>query len=69
MVAKNSARKILKEARLKQGLTQIDVAKKAGIHPNTYAKIERGINNPSPSSIKRLIKVLDLKSSDVEALL
>lgn len=69
MVGKKSASRILKEARLKQGLTQIEVAEKAGIHANTYAKIERGLNNPSPSSIKKLIRVLELKPSDIESLL
>lgn len=34
--------KIFKEARGKSGLTQAEVAKKAGIHVNYYARIERG---------------------------
>jgi len=60
---------ILREARLKKGWTQVEVAKKAGLGDNTYPKIERGINKPSPESIKRLIKVLDIDSSKVPFLL
>lgn len=33
---------ILSQARSKAGLTQAQVAKKAGINANAYAKIERG---------------------------
>ena len=39
--------KNLKRARLKAGLTQEEAAKKARIHPNYYARIERGEANPS----------------------
>lgn len=60
---------ILKEARNLKGLTQVEVADKAGIHPNTYAKIERGENMPSPDSIKKLLKVLDIEASKIPLLL
>lgn len=60
---------ILKEARLKKGLTQVEVAKKAGMGENTYPKIERGVSKPSPESIKRLMKVLDIDSSKLPYLL
>jgi transcriptional regulator with XRE-family HTH domain len=60
---------ILKEARNLKGLTQVEVADKAGIHPNTYAKIERGENMPSPESIKKLLKVLDIEASKIHLLL
>lgn len=69
MSANKTAGQILKEARLKKDLTQAEVAYKAGIHPNTYAKIERGENMPSPESIKKLIKVLDIESSKILQLL
>lgn len=64
-----TAAKIFSEARKKKGLTQVEVAEKAGIHPNTYAKIERGINKPSPESIKALVKVLGIDPSKVLSLL
>jgi transcriptional regulator with XRE-family HTH domain len=60
---------ILKEARDKKGLTQVEVADKAGLHPNTYAKIEREENQPSPESIKKLVKVLDIDASKISYLL
>ncbi len=60
---------IFKEARLKKGLTQDELAKKAGLGQNTYPKIERGISKPDPTSIKKLLKVLDIKASDIPDLL
>lgn len=60
---------ILKEARLKKGWTQEQLAKKAGLGKNTYPKIERDISKPSPDSIKRLVKVLDIESSKIPLLL
>lgn len=69
MTSSKKAAGIFKEARLSKGLTQTEVADKAGIHPNTYAKIERGISKPLPSSIKKLIKALDIDQSKVISLL
>lgn len=66
MAKQKTPGEILREARLKQGLTQLEVAQKAAIHPNTYAKIERGENQPSSESIKKLMAVLDI---DVKSLL
>lgn len=60
---------ILKEARLKKGWTQDELAKKAGLGKNTYPKIERGISRPDPLTIKKLLKVLDIKPSDIPHLL
>lgn len=39
--------KNLKKAREKAGLTQVKLAEKADVHPNYYARIERGEANPS----------------------
>jgi transcriptional regulator with XRE-family HTH domain len=60
---------ILKEARLKKGWTQDELAKKAGLGKNTYPKIERDISKPSPESIKRLVKVLGIDPSKIPHLL
>ncbi len=57
--------KILKDARNKLGLTQQELAEKAGIHPNTYAKIERDEQEPSFDTVKRLASVLKLKLEDI----
>jgi DNA-binding XRE family transcriptional regulator len=59
------AANIFKQARLKKELTQLEVAVKAGIHPNTYAKIERGLQEPSFPTIKKICKVLDLDINDI----
>lgn len=69
MSANKTAGQILKEARLKKGLTQVEVADKAGMGINTYPKIERGVSKPSPDSIKKLIKVLNIEPSNIPYLL
>jgi transcriptional regulator with XRE-family HTH domain len=56
---------IFKEARLKQGLTQIDLAEKAGMNPNSYAKIERAESEPSTESLRKLVKALGIEPSKV----
>lgn len=57
--------KVLKEARQKHSLTQGELAEKAGIHPNTYAKIERDEQEPSFETAKKLANVLGLKLEDI----
>lgn len=57
--------KKLKAARKKIGLTQEDVAKKADISINYYARIERDEENPTLETLERVLKALKLKSSDV----
>ena len=57
--------KNLKKARLKAGMTQKEVANKAKVHPNYYARIERGEANPSQEKFFGIIKALKIKSSKV----
>jgi transcriptional regulator with XRE-family HTH domain len=57
--------KKLKAIRLECNLRQIDVAEKAGIHPQYYAKIERAEVRPSIDMYKRVAKALNVKSSDI----
>jgi transcriptional regulator with XRE-family HTH domain len=57
--------RIIKEARLKQELTQVEVAEKAGLHPNAYAKIERGESEPTTDSLRKLIKALNIDASKI----
>ena len=59
-VAKN-----LKKVRLSKHLTQADVAEKAGITSNHYARIERGETIPSIITVAALIKSLKVRSSDI----
>jgi transcriptional regulator with XRE-family HTH domain len=55
----------LKKARLKADLTQKDLAEKLGVHVNYYARLERGEENPSLETLKKLTKILKVKSSDI----
>ena len=55
----------IKEARLKKGLKQTDVAKKAGLNANSYAKIERGIQKPKVLTLTKILKALEIKSSEI----
>ena len=57
--------KKLKEVRLKLGLKQSDVAKKADISGNYYARIERDEENPTIETLERILKVLKVKSGDI----
>lgn len=59
-IAKN-----LKNARTEQGMTQLDVAEKAGISVNYYARIERADVKPSVETLEKIIKALNVKSSDI----
>jgi DNA-binding XRE family transcriptional regulator len=51
----------LKEAREKANLTQAEVASKAGMNTNYYARIERGEINTSYEKLHRIAEVLKLK--------
>lgn len=64
-MSNNTTGKVLKEARLKKGLTQGELAEKSGIHPNTYARIERDEQEPGFETVKKLAKALGLKLEDI----
>lgn len=51
--------------RTKIGLTQQQVADKAKMHVNYYARIERGEENPSFDTIEKITKALGVKSKEV----
>ncbi len=57
--------KNLKKARKQLGLTQLQVAEKAGISVNYYARIERDEVNPSLELFEDVCKALKVKSSDI----
>lgn len=54
-----------RQIRLKKGLKQTDVAKKAGLNGNYYAKVERGEAIPSIITLKKILSALGVKSSEV----
>lgn len=55
----------LKLFRQQLRLTQRELAEKANVDSNTYAKIERGDQTPSLETLEKIIKALGVKSSDV----
>ncbi len=57
--------KNLRKARMAANLTQKQVAQKAGLHVNFYARVERGEENPSYASLEKIIKALGVKSGEV----
>lgn len=64
VVSKEVGKKI-KNIREKSGLTQAEVAKKAGINVNYFAVIERGEVSPSLEKVEKIAKALGVKSSDI----
>lgn len=58
---KEDIAKIFKEAREKQGLTQEEVAKKAKVSVNYYARIERADPMPRGDVLNRIAKALGVK--------
>ncbi|MCA9329110.1 helix-turn-helix transcriptional regulator [Candidatus Saccharibacteria bacterium] len=57
--------KRLKALRLDRDLTQADIAEKAKMSTNYYAKIERGEVRPSVDIYERLAKALKVTASDI----
>jgi transcriptional regulator with XRE-family HTH domain len=55
----------LRQAREAVKLTQLDVAERAGIHVNFYARVERGEENPSFEKLQSIMKVLKIKSLNI----
>ena len=46
-------------------LTQAEVAAKAGVHVNYYARIERGEENPSFEKLQGIMRALNIKTLDL----
>lgn len=69
MASEEEAKKELGEkfrrAREQAKLTQAEVAEKAGVHVNYYARIERGEENPSYTKLQNIMKVLGIKSLEL----
>jgi transcriptional regulator with XRE-family HTH domain len=65
MDVQNKIGKRLREVREERGMTQADVAKAAGLHPNFYARLERDEENVSIENFEKILKALKAKSSDI----
>ena len=55
----------LKNSRLERNLKQVEVAERADLNSNYYAKVERGEAVPSILTLKKSCKALKVKSSDI----
>jgi len=58
-------RKKLKELRLKEKMTQEQIAKRAGIHRAHYTNIERGNSNPSMKVMLAIKDALGTERDDI----
>lgn len=65
MGTKEEIGKKIKTIREKKGLTQAEVAEKAGIHFNYFARVERGEVDARIPIIEKIAKALGVKSSDI----
>ncbi len=55
----------LRTARKGAGMTQAEVAQKAGISENHYAQIERAEKNPTVSTFKSIVKAIGVSSTEI----
>lgn len=55
----------LKNARLKKGLSQKDVAEKIGVAKSTYSLYESGSREPNVQTIKKISDVLGVSADDL----
>lgn len=61
----NHIAKRLQDIRHKKRMTQLQVAEKADINVNYYAKLERAESTPSLKMLEKVVKALGVHSSDV----
>jgi transcriptional regulator with XRE-family HTH domain len=57
--------KVLKRVRTRRKLTQIELAKKAGVHEMTISRLERGDRQPSMALLQRLAKALGVPVTEL----
>ena len=55
----------LSRIRKEQHYTQKDLAIRAGLNPNYYAKVERGDGIPSLKTLVKIAKALDVRISEI----
>jgi len=55
----------LRQARRDKGLTQVEVAKRAGISETYYVQIEGAKKNPTLSIFKKIIKAIGVSSDEI----
>lgn len=63
-ISRQFGRKV-REVRLKQGLSQGDVARKLNLHRSYISSIERGVRNPSLKVVQKIANALESKVGDL----
>jgi len=56
---------VLKRARVRRKLTQVELATKVGVHKITISRLERGNRQPSMALLQRLAKALKVKVTEL----
>lgn len=54
---------VIREKRRRAGLTQVDLARKSGLHPVTLSRYETGGREPDLNSLRRLAAALNVPLS------
>lgn len=57
--------KRIRKFRSESNLTQVQLAKEAGIQSNTLARLERGEHKASTDTLRKIAKALNVKVSDI----
>jgi len=64
-MAKRTSGEAIREVRQKSDLSQVEVAEKADISVNHYAKVERGEVVPGLDTFEAIVKAIGVRSSDI----
>lgn len=65
MSKSKSLGQLIKDTRRTKQLTQVQVAEKANVHPNTLAKIERGEQDAQFPTALAIAEVLGISASEI----
>ena len=65
MRTESSTRRLMREARHRLGLTQLELARRAGCSESRIAKIETGRSTPDPDLQRAIAEVLGLRTWEV----
>ncbi len=60
---KKSFAEVLREVRQERGLSQEELADRAGLHRTYISQVERGLKSPSLRSLEQIAQALDLPAS------
>ena len=58
---------LIKQARLKSGVTQAELAKRLGVTPQAVSQYERGIKKPKLETLRKIALALDCNIGDLDS--